>query len=102
MEYKESLINKVEKNFRTTFVGIVEAFEVQFQELLDDGTFKKKFMAARNKAFDIGNKQMRRSRSILERSKIDKIEDRQDFRVIDGGNSLMEILQRIGENDDRE
>ena len=42
MDYQESLINKIEKNFKTTFVGAIDAFEKALVDELGDNDIKKK------------------------------------------------------------
>jgi len=101
MDYQESLINKIEKNFKTTFVGAIDAFEKALVDELGDNDIKKKFLAARDKVLDIGNKQMRRSKAMLNRSNITKKVEIQNFRVLDNGNRLVDFLEPIGGDDDR-
>jgi len=70
--YKDSVIINNEKNFMTTTVGAISAFEEEFGDLMNDPDFAEKFQRARKRAFDIGNDQKRRSTKMLGKSIISR------------------------------
>jgi hypothetical protein len=93
--YKESVIIKVEKNFMTTTVGAINAFEDEFGELMKDSEFAEKFQKARKRAFDIGNDQKRRSSRMLSKSIIER--EKYNYQFTMGGQlSSDDLTQMIG------
>jgi hypothetical protein len=72
MNYKESTIHKVEKNFMTTTVGAINAFEEEFRDLMENDEFKSRFQQVRKRILDIGNDQKRRSNRVLNKSTIER------------------------------
>lgn len=70
--YKESVIIKVEKNFMTTTVGAISAFEEEFGDLMEDPEFVERFQRARKRAFDVGNDQKRKSNRMLTKLSIER------------------------------
>jgi hypothetical protein len=97
LDYGQSVIMKNEKNFMTTTVGAVNAFEEEFADLLADQDFCEKFKRARKKAFDIGNDQKRRSTKLLGKSNISRKSYDYDFRI-DGQMSPDQLSRIIGGN----
>lgn len=93
--YKESVIIKVEKNFMTTTVGAISAFEEEFGDLMDDPEFAERFQKARKRAFDVGNDQKRRSNRMLSKTSIER--PRYDYRFhVDNQMTPDELTKIIG------
>jgi hypothetical protein len=93
--YKESVIINNEKNFMTTTVGAISAFEEEFGELMNDPDFVDKFQKARKRAFDIGNDQKRRSTKMLTKSIITRQHYDYQF-YIDNQMSADELSKIVG------
>ena len=72
MDYKGSVISKINKNFTTATIGALDAFEKEFSDLLEDPDFKERFETARKNILDIGNDQKRRSNRVLGKCAIDR------------------------------
>jgi hypothetical protein len=70
--YKESVIINIEKNFMTTTVGAISAFEEEFGDLMEDPRFVERFQKARKRAFDVGNDQKRKSNRMLTKLNIER------------------------------
>jgi len=98
--YKESIIIKVEKNFMTTTVGAISAFEEEFGDLMEDPAFAEKFQRARKRAFDVGNDQKRKSNRMLSKLNIER--SRYDYRFsVDKQMDPEELISIIGGQDGR-
>tara|TARA_R110000824_G_scaffold143199_10_gene310790 strand:- start:1430 stop:1732 length:303 start_codon:yes stop_codon:yes gene_type:complete len=91
--YKESIIIKVEKNFMTTTVGAISAFEEEFGDLMEDPEFAQRFQKARKRAFDVGNDQKRKSNRMLSKLNIER--PRYDYQFTVGEQMDPDELTRI-------
>jgi hypothetical protein len=70
LDYKGSLLQKVDKNFLTVTIGAVNAFQEEFEDLLKDPEFNERFQAARKRVLDIGNDQKRKTNKLLSKAVI--------------------------------
>jgi len=77
--YKQKVVEHVDKSFTTTIIGAIASFENEFKEELQDPEFKQRFQKVRSQILDSGNDKRRNVLAVLSRGKIEKHEYQYNF-----------------------